>query len=505
MIERRAAQAARVGKGARITLHRPAAGKQPGEQRGRITVNHRKTTLCVLCAILLMPACGALTRPVAAAEEEANADRPVFTVGFGKRDITPPAGLPMWGYGARHDMLSQGALDPLFAKAVVIRGGEDKVALVGLDIGRGPTRAMMEKIRRTISERAKIAHVLISGSHSHHGPVIELTDREGLGKGKFDAAVAYSDRLPDLIIEAILEADQNARPARMGVASRTDLNLNRNRQSKRERKATDPMLAVMRFDDEAGKPIAVLVNFAAHPVMTDVMNLKYSADYPGFMQNRVESELKTNCLFMQGASGDMSPNAPREHQGPQGFGEHLGDQVVELAKSVKTEAPKTPSVQGKVDDFVFRSRLDFSNPVLIAAYEQAFFPELTRNFVIELREGVWAELNTVVLNREIALVGGSGEFFCNHSNRLKERSYLPHTLFFGYCNGHSMYFPTIEAASEGGYGADPPVSPVELGAGEQMMDQALINIYTLVGKVRQAPDRWPGAEKDDKGAAGEKK
>ena len=49
---------------------------------------------------------------------------------------------------------------------------------------------------------------MISGSHSHHGPVIELTDREGFGKGKFDDAVAYSKRLPELLIEAIVEAKE---------------------------------------------------------------------------------------------------------------------------------------------------------------------------------------------------------------------------------------------------------------------------------------------------------
>ena len=47
-------------------------------------------------------------------------------------------------------------------------------------MGRGPTQPMMDKIRRTLSEKAKIAHVMISGSHTHHGPVIELTDRKGL-------------------------------------------------------------------------------------------------------------------------------------------------------------------------------------------------------------------------------------------------------------------------------------------------------------------------------------
>jgi hypothetical protein len=80
-------------------------------------------------------------------------------------------------------------------------------------------------------------------------------------------------------------------------------------------------------------------------------------------------------------------------------------------------------------------------------------------------------------------VGGSGEFFCNHANRLKARAYVKHTLFFGYCNGHGMYFPTIEAASEGGYGADAGVSLAELGAGERMMDKALLNIYVLTRKI----------------------
>jgi neutral ceramidase len=437
----------------------------------------RKMSLVLCCLIGFASALETGTSRLAAAD---GADR--FEAGFGKRDITPPAGLPMWGYGARHDALSQGALDSLWAKAVVIHAGDSKIALVGLDMGRGPTAPMMEKIRRTIAEKAKIENVLISGSHTHHGPVIELTDRVGFGKGKFDKAVAYSKQLPDLIIEAILEADRAAVPCRLGIATR-DVNLNRNRHTKHEPKPTDPMLAVLRFDDAAGKPIAVLVNFAAHAVMTDTKIMKYSADYPGFMQRRVEDLLKTNCLFMQGAAGDMSVNAGAHH-GPQGFGEYLGDVVTELAKSAHSAVPAHPSIQGKVDDFVFRSRTDFTSPRILTGYSRAFFPELTRNFTEEFRDGVPTELNTILLNGEIALVGASGEFFCNHSNRLKQRAYVPHTFFFGYCDGHSMYFPTIEAASEGGYGGDASVSPVEVGAGEQVMNRALINIYTMLGKFK---------------------
>jgi len=179
----------------------------------------------------------------------------------------------MWGYGARHDAPCVGTLDPLMAKAIVIAAGDDKVALVGIDLGRGPTEEMMKIIRAEIAAKAGIKNVLITGSHTHHGPVIELTDVPGLGKGKFDVAVAYSKKLPQLLVDAILGADRDLKPAKIGVATES-VNLNRNRHTKREPKATDPMLAVVRLDDQAGKPIAVLVNFAAHPVMTDEKLLK---------------------------------------------------------------------------------------------------------------------------------------------------------------------------------------------------------------------------------------
>ena len=137
-------------------------------------------------------------------------DTTEFRVGAADTDITPPQGIPMWGYGARHDAPAIGALDPLMAKAIVIAAGARKVALVGIDLGRGPTEAMMKTIRREIAAKAGIEHVLITGSHTHHGPVIELIDEPGLGQGKFDTAVAYSQKLPVLLVEAILAADRDS-------------------------------------------------------------------------------------------------------------------------------------------------------------------------------------------------------------------------------------------------------------------------------------------------------
>ena len=82
----------------------------------------------------------------------------------------------MWGYGARHDGLSTGVLDPLYAAAVVIQAGTNKLAIVGLDLGRAPAEKSLQAIRQRIKAEAGIDYSFIAGSHTHHGPVLELTD-----------------------------------------------------------------------------------------------------------------------------------------------------------------------------------------------------------------------------------------------------------------------------------------------------------------------------------------
>ncbi|MBO0720393.1 MAG: hypothetical protein J2P41_06210, partial [Blastocatellia bacterium] len=117
-------------------------------------------------------------------------------------------------------------------------------------------------------------------------------------------------------------------------------------------------------------------------------------------------------------------------------------------------------------------------------YAKAFFPELIPNYVDEYADGIRPRLTVALLNKEIALVGVSGEFFSNHAIRLKERARVRQLFFFGYCNGYHQYFPTIEAVAEGGYGADKEVSPVAVGAGEEIMNTALTWIYEMLGKIK---------------------
>src|SRR5207245_2544501 len=64
-------------------------------------------------------------------------------------------------------------------------------------------------------------------------------------------------------------------PAKMATGSVKLDGFNRNRHTKIEPKPVDRELGVLRLDDLSGKPIAVLVNFAAHPTMAPASTLKF--------------------------------------------------------------------------------------------------------------------------------------------------------------------------------------------------------------------------------------
>jgi len=113
---------------------------------------HARSPLILLVVVLLL---------------SSRAEARHFKVGFAKQDVTPTKATPMWGYGARHAALSTGIRDPLYAKAVVIDVGTEKLAIVGLDLGRSPTDAMMDRIRKAIKTTSGVELIMISCHWGH--------------------------------------------------------------------------------------------------------------------------------------------------------------------------------------------------------------------------------------------------------------------------------------------------------------------------------------------------
>ncbi len=259
---------------------------------------------------------------------------------------------------------------------------------------------------------------------------------------------------------------------------------NRNRHSKRAEKPLDRELLVLRIEDTDGKTIAHAVNFAAHATMVESKGHKFSADYPGTLAALVEKETGARVCFCKAPRAISRPTrARRRSRGVRPCSRrrspHPG-QDDPLCRAAQ------PTWAVRDEEFTFTSRMDLSNPAINLLYSQAFFPALIAFYEREYRGGIRPRLTSALLDGRIGFVGVSGEFFCGHALSLKRRARLDHLFFLGYCNDYQQYFPTIEAAAEGGYGADMTVAPVEIGAGEKMMDRALIHLFQVRGRL---PDK----------------
>jgi hypothetical protein len=316
---------------------------------------------------------------------------------------------------------------------------------------------------------------MLVASHSHHGPVLEVDNWP-------DVRSPYTRQLDDKLVDLIVATTKSLVPARWGATSR-EVAFNRNRHSKRPDAPVDRTLTVLRIESPDGRPIAHAVNFAAHPTMIDAKDRRFSADFPGAMAELVEAETGAPCLFLQGAAGDQSARPPEGVRGHVEFGRALGREVMSLSKSVRCDAAGRSVLKVANEELTFKSRLDVGNPIVAAALSRAFFPDLIAFYEREYRAGIRPQSTVAVLDGKIGFVGVSGEFFSGHALSLRRRARLEQLFFCGYCNDYQQYFPTIEAASEGGYGTTPPVGMAELGSGERMMDRALLHLYRLRGKL----------------------
>ncbi len=415
-------------------------------------------------------------------------------------DITPPVGQPMWGYFGRKSP-STGTLDPLWARVLVLEAQEKRVALVALDLGRPFGPASLERLRAAAKESSGIQSVLVVASHTHSGPVIQ---DEYPGGATPDWETAALEK----IARAIAEAHGRAVDARLGTGygvayiGHNRLRVNPNgtvtwfeRNTTRVPTApVDPTVSVLRVDSAQGEPLAILVNYSCHPVVFGSDNLQYSADYPGVMTKTVEQALggQALCFFLQGAPGDINPYhaVTRLEQDAMKMrdwtGEHLGQEAARVAKAIRTDSTGEASLDYSEDKLTFRLRWDAEG--LRQALLKRYGPDIFKSYASPIKPEMQLPVTTLLINKRIAFLGMPGEPFVEFQVNWRDRCPVRDAFFLGYANGYFGYFPTIRAAPLGGYGAGNTTTWVEVGAGERMVDHALVRLYEMLGRLSDMPE-----------------
>ena len=432
-----------------------------------------------------------------------------FRAAVAKAEITPPPGLPMYGFFDRikNDTLATGSLDPLYARVLVLEVGERRLALVTLDLGRTFSESTLANLRQRVKSSGGISFLIMTASHTHAGPNILDEYPEG-------RAPAWERAALDKIEAAVAEASHHLVDAQIGTG-RGEVYIGYNRRQvhgdgkvtmlwtnpqKQPTAPVDPSLWVMRIDDAKGKPMAILVNYACHPVVLGSDNLKYSADFVGRMVTSVEKAFDSAPLglFLQGADGDINPYYATTSLADGALskrdwtGEQLGTEAARVARAIHTDTPREPAIDFADDVIPFQLRWkarEFREG-LLTNYGPRVFEDHADLFVHDPPpDHLELHLTTVLLNKRIALVGMPGEPFVNFQIDWRDRCPVQDAFFLGYANGYFDYFPTIQAATEGGYGAADSNTYVEVGAGERMLRQALVRVYGFLGRLSDAPER----------------
>jgi len=431
-----------------------------------------------------------------------------LNAGIASIDITPPIGYRMSGYF--NERLSTGISNPLHARAIVLRQGEESAALVFCDIiGLSPD--VSSRARKQAAEKTGIpsANILIAATHTHTGPLYFGALRKHL----HDLAVAkygsdpcekvdYPSELVVKLVKVITEANASTKPVRMEarLAEQRDLSFNRRFHMKDGSVRFNPGVLnpdIVRpagpIDTDVGMVFfravdsssidAALVNFALH--LDTVGGTKYAADYPFYLEQSLRQKYgnKFTLLFGTGTCGDINHiDVTKKARLKTGYiGKKLAETVQEKARYLKTITESALAVRSGIVQAPLQSygpeKVAWAreNIKKVGTRELSFLEQVEayKILALEMRRGKTIPLEVQVfrLSRDVAVVGLPGEVFVDLGLAIKRASPFPTTLVIELCQDAPGYIPTKKAFDEGSY--ETVNSRIAPGGGEMMVDAAI--------------------------------
>jgi hypothetical protein len=430
--------------------------------------------------------------------------------GVAVADITPPASWRMSGYF--YERVSTGTKDPLHAKAVVFKQGNQACALVFCDLVGVPLQ-VTEPARAEASDATGIPveHIAITATHSHTGPLFYGVLREyfhdrsvtRFGKDQ-NEPIDYAANLTEKLANVIEQAAASARPvqASAGFANENRVSFNRryhmrdgsvrfnpgnlNPDIVRPAGPIDPQVGIVSLKAADGtEPFAALVEFPMHCDTTG--GTEYSADYPHFLEQKLQEDFGKNLvvLFGAGTCGDINhiDVKAKTARKAEDIGPLLAEPVEQALKGDGLQPIKSPRLAAK--SAKIETTLQTFSPSQIAKARQQM--DLIESRDLPFMNAVEAckitalqaypgtkyqlEVQAFRLSDDVAIVTLPSEIFVELGLAIKAASPFKTTIVIELANDSLGYIPTKKAFHEGSY--EVTNSRVEAGTGELLADTAI--------------------------------
>lgn len=304
----------------------------------------------------------------------------VLHAGVGRVDIT-------------HDTPSQGVVDRLYARALVVDDGQTRVAIVTMDVtainGRSVSCHMlpdvaddfMSRLRSRVQGELGInsSHVLVNASHTHQ-PGKMLCDDDQQIERTFSAIKKAAGSLVEVKIGAGVGREDRL------TTSRTLILKNGNHSTIRHSHPCppddqvaglgpiDPDIGVLRVDRLDGTPLAVLYNFASH-LLFGCIDGQITANFPGVASALIEETLGHDVMafFIQGAAGDIIDITFKDFSQPRDIkplGITLGLSTLRAWRAITTHTAGDVRVVSQTIDLPRRTDIPARIATLIHEQEQ---------------------------------------------------------------------------------------------------------------------------------------
>ena len=398
-----------------------------------------------------------------------------------QRDITPPVGIDIT-HPARP---SVGVHDPLYMQALLLEdGGGNRVLIARFDL-MGIDFDLADELQETFQREHGITRTLLNFSHPHSSRY--FTARSDEPSAEAEWINGAHDKLAEAVVSACASLESvslyaGRAPAQVGFNRRVLNEEGRAVMAVNRDAPRVPWVNTLEVRRPDGRPLAVLFEHPAHPVIVPDQSRLISADFPGAASARVRERLGGDvvALFGQGCCGNINAFPLRtSHENAEKAGRELGDAVIDamaaavpvgadrldvrVAARVELPTRELPAMdvweeasesldaaRSKGADRwitaeeyrVFRRRLDTIREMMERGEERGLPRRL--------------DVTAVMLGREWLLVAMPHELFCEYELWIDEAAPFAHTMTLGYTNGGQGYIAVdkdLAMGPKGGYEA----------------------------------------------------